>query len=163
MRRAGLAFIALVMGAGLAVWAGDRLLQLREMENWPTTMATVDQVDFAPDPDAPTGPSYPNIVYTYDVDGATYTSTRISLSGPEPVTEDDQSQWLAYYPPGEEVLVFYDPDSPEDAVLEREGPVPAYAALVLGGLVAIASLVALVAGLMDSYKRRIGHDEYGLA
>jgi hypothetical protein len=61
---------------------------------------------------------YPHIVYQYNVMGQTYTGKRIS-PGPESGSSRAR-ELVAKYPPGAPVTVYYDPQNPSDAALERD-------------------------------------------
>jgi hypothetical protein len=61
---------------------------------------------------------YPHIVYQYTVMGQTYTGKRIS-----PGVDSGSSrarELVAKYPPGAPVTVYYDPQNPSDAALEKD-------------------------------------------
>ncbi len=62
---------------------------------------------------------WPEIRYTYQVAGKTYTGTQIQLGGAEGLAHRrDAEAVLAAYPPGAMVTVHYDPQRPDIAVLE---------------------------------------------
>ena len=76
--------------------------------------------------------------YTYEVDGQTYSNDRI-WSGLNPQEElpsaEIAGQALAEFPVGSEVIVYYDPDDPQDSVLRAE-PGVGWMLIGLGGAVA---------------------------
>jgi hypothetical protein len=62
----------------------------------------------------------PRIVYEYDVYGRTYQSEQIRAGGIY-ITDPNRSAYeiVDSYPVGKDVTVYYDPNNPEDAALER--------------------------------------------
>ena len=80
--------------------------------NWPTTTGTITgsgikKVMFR---------RQPQIAYTYSVNGAPYTSQRISFASGYKSNEVDPL--LARYPVGAQVTVAHDPQNPAEATLE---------------------------------------------
>jgi hypothetical protein len=91
------------------------------------------------------------IAYEYSVDGQPYVSTSISRAkGFDALIESRgqmggayQGTWLAKYPEGKRVIVYYDPEDPATAVVERDEPWITYlifAAAVATALVGLAFL-----------------------
>jgi hypothetical protein len=92
------------------------------------------------------------IACSYTVDGEEYVSTQISLaknfdarfstfSGRTDAAYE--ATWLAKYPVGKTVPVYYDPDDPANAVLERDEVWLAYLFFAVAGVLAIAGLSVL--------------------
>ena len=61
---------------------------------------------------------FPEVSYSYEVDGKTYKSKHISAGGE--VGGVTASGVLARYPVGSQVTVYYDPKKPKNAVLEKK-------------------------------------------
>jgi len=85
------------------------------------------------------------VTYSFAVGGTTYRSKRVCLMG-EP--DGTIAAILRRYPQGRVVTVYYNPDDPNESILERENPakireawlgIAALAALILGGYFAITS------------------------
>ena len=74
--------------------------------------------------------------YTFDVDGRSYQGSRIRLGDTTGNSESAQRSLIADYQLGANVAVYYDPDSPQQSVLETGGwPwTMAIGPLILGGL-----------------------------
>jgi hypothetical protein len=69
------------------------------------------------------------IVYEYEVGGTAYTGERVGVETQPVETDSAEGQRrLRNYPVGAEVTVYYDPDDPAAAVLERDRPGSAFAA-----------------------------------
>jgi len=63
---------------------------------------------------------YPVVQYQYQVEGRTYLSNRITFGGEVGYGWTNMAQkQVDHYPPGANVAVFYDPNDPAVAVLER--------------------------------------------
>lgn len=115
--------------AGLAaLWGGfewrDRA---RRMSAWPSVRGRVTGsalvTDHTPMEDG--SPAYyPRIDYQYVVAGLEYRGQRRSLInvGGGGLTRGVAQRVLARYPVGSEVAVFYDPQHPSEAILERPDP-----------------------------------------
>lgn len=81
---------------------------------------------------------YARVVYEYRVDGQVYRSSRLYF-GPE-VGGTLASRKALKYPVGETVKVYYKPENPSEAVLERNAP----ALLFLLGMVAFIVFLAFI-------------------
>jgi hypothetical protein len=88
--------------------------------HWPTTagqilVATIEQrhgsEGYTP---------YPVVLYTYQVEGQTYQGQRIYFGGE--VGGSAMTGVIKKYPVGAQVPVYYNPQNPADAVLERSAP-----------------------------------------
>lgn len=88
---------------------------------WPTTMGTViaSRIDERYSSDSGRV-DYPWVQYSYQVSGQPYQSTKIA-PGME-VGGTGASKVVARYPAGAQVMVFYNPQNPSEAVLERKAP-----------------------------------------
>lgn len=88
--------------------------------SWPSTMGTVafSMVERRSSNDGYS--YYPVVQYTYSVMGRMYESRRI-MPGPE-VGGSGAQKVVNRYPAGAQVMVYYDPQNPSSAVLERGTP-----------------------------------------
>lgn len=88
------------------------------------------------------------ITYSYSIDGQEYISNQISTS--KVWTDYFESRgragaayegtWLAMYPVGKKVIVYYDPLDPSNALLERDEYWMAYLTFGLAGLIGLVGL-----------------------
>lgn len=62
----------------------------------------------------------PSITYRYTVNGREYTSDKVSIKGFEWVSKDAASATLGFYRVGKEVTVYYNPEYPSQALLNRD-------------------------------------------
>jgi hypothetical protein len=90
------------------------------VSQWPSTMGTVTMstIDRRSSDDGYT--DYPVVHYGYQVNGQSYQSAKLA-PGPE-VGGTGARKVVAKYPAGAQVMVFYNPQNPSDAVLERKAP-----------------------------------------
>ena len=72
---------------------------------------------------------YPVVQYSYQVGGQAYQSYKLA-PGPE-VGGTGAGKVVARYPAGAQVMVFYNPQNPSEAVLERKAPAQCVMWLIL--------------------------------
>ena len=90
------------------------------VSQWPSTMGTVVNSYLERRSSSDGSTNYPVVQYSYQVGGQMYQSSKLA-PGPE-VGGTGAGTVVARYPAGAQVLVFYDPQKPSDAVLERKAP-----------------------------------------
>lgn len=96
-----------------ALWKAWQNVQLAKASTgWPTTSGTVTASEHA----KVMFRKQPRVTYSYCVNGAPFTSNRISFAGGYPPKETDAI--LARFPFRREVVVSYAPDNPAEATLE---------------------------------------------
>jgi hypothetical protein len=96
-----------------AVWKAWQNVQLAKAStDWPTTTGKITAAETA----KVMFRRQPRVTYSYSVNGAPYTSQRISFAGGYPPKETDAI--LSRYPVGSDVPVAYTPDNPKEATLE---------------------------------------------
>jgi hypothetical protein len=106
-------------------------------DHWPTTTGQIlaSMIQYRRKSGGGHSP-YPLVLYAYQVEGQPYQSQRIYFG--TPVGGSAMTGVVKKYPVGAQVPVYYDPQNPADAVLERTIPV----ARVLGFAGAITIVVA---------------------
>jgi hypothetical protein len=94
--------------------------KMTAVSQWPSTMGSVvmSRIDRRSSSDGYT--DYPYVQYSYQIGGQTYQSTKLA-PGPD-VGGTGAGKVVAKYPAGAQVMVFYDPQNPAEAVLERKAP-----------------------------------------
>jgi hypothetical protein len=80
---------------------------------------------------------YANIKYSFTVNGQKITGFQISAKEMNKSNED----LLKEYPVGKKVIVFYDPENPENSLLEPGYSWQSYQALVIGIVILIVAIV----------------------
>ncbi len=98
---------------------------------------------------------YPRVDYTYEVGGQTYRSHLIAFGAIKPVKNAAQVQkGLERYPMGGPVTVYYNPEKPSEAVLER-APAHTQALLVIGVICLVLALCLggpLILGVINNIR-----------
>jgi hypothetical protein len=87
----------------------------------------------------------PEVSYTFACGGGTFTGRKIAFAEKLYHSEAAARKAIEPYPAGMVVTVLYDPDSPEEAVLERRGALAGIILLLLGAAM-VAAPLALGAG-----------------
>jgi hypothetical protein len=86
----------------------------------------------------------PDVSYTYSVEGVPYSSNQI-IYGATRYDDKSTAQAIAgQYPKGSDVTVYYDPESPDSAVLEPGIKSSSYTMLIMG-------IVFIVTGVITSF------------
>ena len=95
--------------------------KMAEVSQWPSTMGSVvmSTIDRRSSSDGGYT-DYPVVQYSYQIGGQAYQSTKLA-PGPE-LGGSGARGVVARYPAGAQVMVFYNPQNPSDAVLERKAP-----------------------------------------
>lgn len=135
-------FLTLLMiGLGITLGYGPYLvMRARRCDSWPSVEGTV----LASDSERASGRKGRHLLrirYEYQVADQLYENNSIWPDGPRSV--DHAASFMALYPPGSKHPVYYDPASPDDAVLLREGTSRGWLTLALGMLIVTAAGVGL--------------------
>jgi hypothetical protein len=115
-----LGWLALVGGALALCFPVVTWLRVRASRNWPHVAGRIVESAVERQLGGKGRPSYmPRIRYRYRVEGRDYVSSQVTFWG-----SVGGSQWLAErttrrYPQGSAVTVYYNPEDPHDAVLDR--------------------------------------------
>ena len=95
--------------------------RMAAVSQWPSTMGTVSTSYLERRSSSDSGyTNYPVVQYSYQVSGQAYQGMKIA-PGPE-VGGTGAGKVVARYPAGAQVMVFYNPQSPSDSVLETKAP-----------------------------------------
>ena len=95
--------------------------RMATVSQWPSTMGSVIMSRIEQRSSSEGGyTNYPAVQYSYQVGGQTYQSYKLA-PGPE-VGGTGAGKVVARYPVGAQVMVFYNPQNPSDAVLETKAP-----------------------------------------
>jgi hypothetical protein len=138
--------------SGLIVY---RMERVRQAAHWPSTRARITRSELSADhrgrmDDVTTVVNVPAVEYEFTLGGRTIRGTRIGI-GDTPGNDPGVETTLDRYPVGATVPVYYNPENPEDAVLERDPPLGATwmyaiaAAVLLAGIGAVAAFANLEA------------------
>ena len=95
--------------------------KMAAVSQWPSTMGTINTSYLERRSDGEGGSTnYPVVDYSYQVGGQSFHSRKYA-PGPE-LGGTGAGKVVERYPAGAQVMVFYDPQNPSDAVLERKAP-----------------------------------------
>ena len=95
--------------------------RMATVSQWPSTMGSVVMSRLEQRSSSEGGyTNYPVVQYSYQVGGQAYQSYKLA-PGPE-VGGTGAGKVVARYPVGVQVMVFYNPQNPSDAVLETKAP-----------------------------------------
>ena len=114
-------FVFLILNA---IFLGVIFFMRRKMatvSQWPSTLGTVHASYLERRSSGDEGSTnYPVVQYSYQVSGQAYQGMKLA-PGPE-VGGTGAGKVVARYPAGAQVMVFYNPQNPSEAVLERKAP-----------------------------------------
>jgi len=139
--------VTLAGGIGLIFFSKRSKKKAGLSQAWPSVPGTItrSEVQRNSSSDEDGGTSYfytPAVEYTYSAGGQDYTGKRISFGGTAGHSSPAKSQAvLANYPLNSTVLVFYDPAKPGDAVLERAAGGGTKAAMIIGIILIVISVM----------------------
>ena len=116
-----LVFVLFILNA---IFLGIIFFMRRKMaavSQWPSTMGVVQMSTIEQRSSSEGGyTDYPVVQYSYQIGGQAYQSMKLA-PGPE-VGGTGARKVVARYPAGAQVMVFYNPQNPSEAVLERKAP-----------------------------------------
>ena len=154
-------FVAL-LGLVLALWAGRAhrraVTRANAAQHWRTTPGTIVASDAALRGSSIRSSRYsywePLIAYSYVVQGRERQGSCLAFGSLRTKTEGGARRLIAPYPPGSRAEVRYDPDNPDDSVLDPRKPGPkllfgAIAGVGLG-LAGLAIMVLAVRGVFSA-------------
>jgi|SRR5581483_2857739 hypothetical protein len=94
----------------------------------------------------------PNVSYTYFVQGKQQLATRLHFGARQKRTQRDAAEKdLAPYPVGARVTVYYNPDNPQDAVLQIAAPAARRLGFSALGALAACVVACVVAFLLPGW------------
>ena len=97
----------------------------------------------------------PSVAYTFRVGTIEHVGHRVLFTAFDRKTHDEAAAIIARYPVGTTVVVHYDPDDPDDAVLEPGAPTTNWRRKVTGvALVALAFAAAAIVIMIVGARRR---------
>jgi len=106
-------FLFIVSGVVLTLWGWSSMKRSRLRLAWPTVIGEVSRSDLQ----SPDDPLLPLIEYRYQVDGRDYQS-RLQFPGATSPSEELSKSYVARYPVGQSVTVYYQPQQAEQSTLE---------------------------------------------
>jgi len=156
-------FVLVFLVVGILLIVGNVRAKKRagESQTWPSTtgrilLSEVRTSQTRDDDGNLQAPSfYPYVEYDYILNGLSYKSHKLSFGSHEMFNNQASAvAKLAAYPVGADVTLFYNPQKPDDSVLERVAPksktglVIGIIMLVLGACGALGVLISLILNFM---------------
>jgi hypothetical protein len=96
--------------------------RLRASENWPAITGTITHTGIVESSSSDSTEYHVHVSYEYLVNGRTYTGKRIEFNRRGYARKKNAQAQLDRYPVNSTVVVYVNPDKPEDAVLVRAAP-----------------------------------------
>lgn len=117
----GIFFVMVVIAAALFFFSAAYLdwREYGDSGDWLETTGTVTEIGTKEIKDDDEILFAPRIAYTYTVNGKAYEGDRISFDSRPYVEEENAAEDANEYTIGQEVTVLYNPDDPQQSVLER--------------------------------------------
>ena len=114
-------FVLLILNAVFLVVIYFMRRKMAAVSQWPSVMGTVmmSQIEWRSSSESGST-AYPVVQYSYQVNGQAYQGYKLA-PGPE-VGGTGANKVVARYPAGAQVMVFYNPQNPSEAVLEKKAP-----------------------------------------
>ena len=127
-------FFMVFVGVGLLLVALgiDLLLRWRASAGWSQGSARILSSEVEPSTFDEQTVYRPMIVYAFFAANREYTSRRVSFSGRSYAREEQARQAAARFPAETSVPVYFNPDHPKEAVLERQGIGPVILLILCG-------------------------------
>jgi len=144
--------LLIAIGAAIAIAGGWLLLIARRSASWPSTRGHVvgAKADVSSGSHkSGSGTDYRVVIaYAYEVAGQRFEGHRIAFGDNlwgNARSRDEMQRRVAFYHPGREVTVYYDPASPDRCTLTAGvGNLPFNATLAVGAALAIAGAAVLL-------------------
>ncbi|HEX8535745.1 MAG TPA: DUF3592 domain-containing protein [Allosphingosinicella sp.] len=139
----GLIVLGLVWALGFGYAHFRAAGKAKASESWPTASGTVRsaevQIEESTDREGGTSTWYnPIVVYSYSAGGRELEGRRLRFGNPRSSSRKKADAAIAPYAVGSSVPVRYNPEKPEECVLETRKPSPIYLILAIFGLPFIA-------------------------
>ena len=123
--------IFIIIGLVFSITAIVNIVRGFSSKNWPTVQGKIISSDIQIQRDIRQTNYSPAILFEYFINGAKYFSNKLSFSGTSSRLISIQRA-LVKYPVGTEVLVYYNPQKPQIAVLEPSVTFSAIIFLLVG-------------------------------
>ncbi len=140
------AVICVLVGSSLIAYNIFVRRRIRDSANWPKIQGRITSAEVVTVPSDDSTAFRLALAYQYVIDGATHIGNRIEFGQSRQYRSSKAAEEAcAFYPLNSSVIVYVNPDNPEEAVLRRDAP---YAALYL--VTGCASVVLGLAILLIS-------------
>ena len=160
--------LAIIAGAALTIFGVFFLLEGNESNSWPTAEGDVKSVYVRTHRSDNGGRSYTyEVTYDYVVNDQIYTSDRYSLGDGSTASKrfnnenEARANSREEYPVGSIVMVSYNPNDPQSAVLNPGANFGTYMPLVLGLAFILGGIVMIILVIRNNQSRKAssGHSD----
>ncbi len=153
--------IFLGAGIGLSYWGYGMLQEAKASENWPSVTGTILSSDVSSHRSTSgsgskkkTSTVYEaSISYKYEVDGKSYTSSRITAGDYSSSSSKRAYRMVNKYPKGSNATVYYNPDEPYISVLEPGTTFMSYLPFGMGLLFGFVGIMVFLGGIFRIVKK----------
>ena len=139
---AGYLAICATVGVLAIIYGLYQRRRLRASAAWNQTLGTIAAAEVVEDNAGDSVQFKLHVRYQYVVDGRHYTGNRVEFGGRQYIRKKKAQAQLERFPVDSSVIVYFNPDKPEDAVLIRSAP--SSRGYLIGGILAIAFAIAMV-------------------
>ena len=146
--------LVLVVTAGLALLGGGLLFigirskrAAQASRAWSSTQGTVDSSQVITSGSQRSQWFKAQVTYTFTVNGQRYTSDKVFFGDARSSSRPKEQRVADRYQAGGPVEVFYNPQQPQEAVLERRTGGSTMVYLVLGSVLLLMAMFVVVMGL----------------
>ena len=142
------ALVSLGGGAGLLIWGQRSRRKAQASQSWPSISGEIVQAEVRTstthDDEGNVEYSYyPSVTYAYSVEGKPYSSSQIAFGGTIGYNQRAKAEAkLNDYPVGKPVTVYYNPEKPSEAVLERQASGARWLSVIGGILMTIGLCIS---------------------
>lgn len=142
--------LVFALGLGLLLFSMRSKHKAGESAHWPAAPGTitVSEVKESRSTDDDGNVSiyyYPRVEYTYFAGGQTHTGKQVSFGGTQGLANAAQAEpLLQNYPVNKNVMVYYNPQKPQEAVLERTVSKGSNTARIMGVILLVLSLLIFI-------------------
>ncbi len=137
-----------VIGGGIVYLGYLSYVKSQASKSWPTTQGSVVSSEVTAHRSRSKKGHHrttygANVRYEYTVNGVQYSSDKISFGEYRTHSRGPAQATVDRYPPGAEVVVYYNPDQPEEAVLEPGKMGGIMILFIVGGMFGVVGVLGL--------------------
>lgn len=143
----GLVGLFLLLGGGMLFLGLRGMRAARASHGWPSEPGTVISSELITSGGRKSRWYHAQVTYTFVVNGQSYTGDKVVFGDPRSSSMAKQQRAVDRYTPGAHVEVFYNPQQPQEAVLERKTGGGSVSRVVMGALLLIMAVFVAVMAL----------------
>jgi hypothetical protein len=140
--------VAVPIGIGIFLIGYFQMRKSRKAASWPSTVGTIRKAEIyreqSTDYESTSASLGVRVKYTFQASGQQHVGKRIRFDNVLYATNKQAQKALEDYPIGKPVQVFFDPQNPDNCVLQKKNTTGAML-LIVGAIIAIIGLAGLLA------------------